>query len=100
MLLSARVLTVEEFFRLGTFTPASVQRDYVWDSQHAEDLFNDIDRACTRPGEEPEHNSGPYIPVLEESDEEEAEPVEGHPAWQVADDIPPGYHLGEVMLRR
>jgi hypothetical protein len=100
MLLSARVLTVEDFFRLGTFTPASVQRDYVWESQNAEDLFNDIDRACTPPGEEPEDSSGPYIAVLAESDEEEGEPMEAAPAWQAGADIPPGYHLGEVMLRR
>src|SRR5215468_4824879 len=100
MLLSARVLTVEDFFCLGTFTPAGVQRDYVWDSQHAEDLFNDIDRACTPSGEEPEDNSGPYIAVLAEGDEEEGELAEGPPAWQASDDVPPGYHLGEVMLRR
>ena len=100
MLLSARVLTVEDFFRLGTFTAASVQRDYVWDSQHAQDLFNDIDRACANPGEEPEGDGGPYIPVLEGGDEEEGEPAEGLPAWQAGSDIAPGYHLGEVMLCR
>jgi hypothetical protein len=100
MLLSARVLSVEDFFRLGTFTPASVQRDYVWDSHHAEDLFNDIDRACAGPGEEPEDNSEPHISVLGESDVEEGEPVGESSVWQGGDDVPPGYHLGEMMLRR
>jgi hypothetical protein len=100
MLLSARVLTVEDFFRLGTFTPAGVQRDYVWDSQHAEDLFNDIDRVCTPSGEEVEHNSGPYVAVLAECSEEEGELGEALPVREGSDDTPPGYHLGEVMLRR
>jgi hypothetical protein len=80
--------------------PASVQRDYVWDSQHAADLFNDIDRACTPPGEEPEDTGGPYFAVLADGEEEEGDLVEAPPAWQAGDDIPPGYHLGEVMLRR
>ncbi len=102
MLLSARVLTVEDFFCLGTFTPASVQRDYVWDAQQAEDLFNDIDRACLRQADEPEDRSELYISVLDEDGEDEAVGSEAaSSAGQAGDEIiTPGYHLGEVVLRR
>jgi Protein of unknown function DUF262/Protein of unknown function (DUF1524) len=101
MLLSARVLTIEDFFRLGTFVPATVQRDYVWDSQHAEDLFNDIDRACSRSGGEPSHGAGLHIAVLNETGDEEAVDDAPVPVPSPEDEeIVPGYHLGEIMLFR
>ena len=66
MLLSARVLPVEQFFRLGTFTAASVQRDYVWDAQQSVDLLTDIERACVAHSPEPEKDGGPVISVAGE----------------------------------
>ena len=101
MLLSARVLTVEDFFRLGTFAPASVQRDYVWSGQHAEDLFNDIDRACLQLVDDPEEGGEPHIAVMEgDGDKDESEILPGAPAWLADGEVAPGYHLGEVTLRR
>jgi hypothetical protein len=40
----SRVLPIEQVFRLGGFTPASVQRDYQWRTVHCLTLLNDIDR--------------------------------------------------------
>ncbi len=99
MLLSARVLPVEQFFRLGTFTAASVQRDYVWGSRESEDLLADIERACAAHSPEPEQNGEPVISVAGEAGED------GENA-EVASLLPPcqedaaGYHLGPVVVRR
>jgi hypothetical protein len=102
MLLSARILSIEDFFKLGTFTAASVQRDYVWDAKHSEQLFNDIDRACSRQADEPGENSEAHVSVLREEGEDEvhdAEPATSD--WREhPEEITPGYHLGGVMLHR
>ncbi|MGO9866909.1 MAG: DUF262 domain-containing protein [Rhodomicrobium sp.] len=96
MLLSARVLTVEDFFRLGTFTAASVQRDYVWGAQQSEDLLNDIERAASMPDPEP-CGEAPISIAGETGDD-----CDG------ADDFVPlpaghedaaGYHLGSAVLQ-
>jgi Protein of unknown function DUF262/Protein of unknown function (DUF1524) len=102
MLLSARILSVEDFFQLGTFIAASVQRDYIWDARHSEQLFNDIDRACSR---QAEHADEPgrevHISVLREDVETEAPEAEAAASeWHAPDEFTPGYHLGEVMLHR
>ena len=102
MPLSAQILSVEGFLKLGTFTAASVQRDYVWDAKHSEQLFNDIDRACSQRADEPGESGEAHVSVLEEDAGTEVH--EGEPAatdWQAEDrELAPGYHLGEVMLHR
>ncbi len=100
MILSARVLSVEEFFQLGIFVPASVQRDYVWDAQQAEDLLNDIDRACLRQGDEADEDGEIHVSVIDDDGPGEG----GQPDTALSPDsdeeeITPGYHLGEVVLR-
>jgi hypothetical protein len=101
MPLSARVLPVEDFFRLGIFIPASVQRDYVWDCDQAEDLFNDIERACSRQADETEEPGQNYISVLgEDAAEEPGETGPPFPPWKPEREEILGYHLGEVVLRR
>ncbi|MGO9484085.1 MAG: DUF262 domain-containing protein [Rhodomicrobium sp.] len=99
MLLSARVLPVEQFFRLGAFTAASVQRDYVWDSQQSEDLFADIERACAAHSPEPEQDGEPVISIAGETLDEWESAGEAAllPAGQ---EDAPGYHLGSVVVRR
>ena len=99
MLLSARVLPVEQFFRLGIFTAASVQRDYVWDAQQSEDLLADVERACAAHSPEPEQDSGPVISVAGETGEE-AEGADGAAFPQAGQDDASGYHLGSVVVRR
>jgi hypothetical protein len=98
MLLSARVLPVEQFFRLGAFTAASVQRDYVWDAQQSVDLLTDIERACVAHSPEPEKDGGPVISVAagEDEDGESADEASLLPAVQ---DDASGYHLGSVVIR-
>lgn len=97
MLLSARVLPVEEFFRLGTFTAASIQRDYVWDSQQSEDLLADIERACAAYLPEPVQEDGAVISIA--GGIEDGESAEEAPFLPPAQEEP-GYHLGSVVLRR
>jgi Protein of unknown function DUF262/Protein of unknown function (DUF1524) len=98
MLLSARVLPVEQFFRLGTFTAASVQRDYVWDSQQSEELLTDIERACTACSPEPEHVGGPVISVAGDTSEE-AENHDETAHLPTGQEDAFGYHLGSVVVR-
>ncbi len=98
MLLSARVLSVEEFFRLGTFTAASVQRDYVWDAQQSEDLLADVERAASAYSSEPAQDSETRISVAGATAEDDDGADEPPPA-QAGQDSEPGYHLGSVVLR-
>ncbi|MGO9171636.1 MAG: DUF262 domain-containing HNH endonuclease family protein [Rhodomicrobium sp.] len=99
MLLTARVLSVEEFFRLGTFTAASVQRDYIWDSQQSEDLLADVERAATAHSAEPEQEGGVRISVAAGAVEDD-EGADEAAAPQTGQDDAPSYHLGSVVLRR
>ncbi len=99
MLLSARVLTVEQFFRLGTFTAASVQRDYVWDAKQSEELLADIERACAAHLPEPEQQSGPVISIASDTGEE-AEVADGGGILPAGQEDTAGYHLGAMVLRR
>ncbi len=98
MLLSARVLPVEQFFRLGIFTAASVQRDYVWDAQQSVDLLTDIERACVAHSPEPEKDGGPVISVAGEEGEDGESADEASLLPAVQDDAS-GYHLGSVVIR-
>ena len=81
MVLSARVLQVEEFFQLGGFTAASVQRDYVWDAQQSEDMLADIERACSAHSPEPDPGleAGPVISIATGEEEENGSPEENVP---------------------
>ncbi len=99
MLLSARVLSVEEFFQLGTFTVASIQRDYVWESQQSEDLLADVERACAAHSPEPEHKGEVRISVAR-GPEEDADGAGKHASLRAGREEVPGYHLGPVVLRR
>jgi hypothetical protein len=99
-MLSARVLSVEDFFKLGVFTPASVQRDYVWDAQQSEDLFSDIERACTRFADEPDGSEARVSVADEDNGEDDADQSTPPVAEPVEEDAAPGYHLGEIVLRR
>lgn len=45
--LSSRIMTVEDLFLAGLYTPAPVQRDYQWLASHCRDLLADVDRAFT-----------------------------------------------------
>jgi len=99
MLLSARVLPVEEFFRLGTFTAASVQRDYVWDSQQSEDLLDDIERACAACSPEPEPGGEARISIAGESAGDN-DSADGFAPLRGGQEDAPGYHLGSVVLQR
>ncbi len=99
MLLSARVLPVEEFFQLGTFTAASVQRDYVWESQQSEDLLDDIERACAAWPPEPEPGGEAPISIAAETGGDGDGADESTPLPTGQDDAP-GYHLGSVVLQR
>jgi len=101
MLLSARILCVRDFFQLGSFTAASVQRDYIWDATHTEQLFNDIDRACSRQAHEPEAGGEVYVSVLQDDAAGEAGDASASLAdWPCPEEITQGYHLGEIMLHR
>ena len=97
MLLSARVLPVEEFFQLGTFGAASVQRDYIWDTQESEDLLADVERACAAYYPEPEVAGGPRISVVAAAVEDEGR--DDPASAPTGKDGVPGYHLGPVVLR-
>ncbi len=100
-MLSARVLSIEEFFQLGLFKVASVQRDYVWDSVKSEQLFNDIDRASAKIAEDNDDISESRVSVADGSDEEDwperqtEDPSEDLPSRQ----LPGSYYLGGIMLR-
>ncbi len=100
MPISARVLSIEDFLKLGTFTPASVQRDYVWDGQQAEDLLNDLERACARQNEELEEDGKVYISVLDDDTDNGDGEAQPSCSSHAEEEITPGYHLGEVMIRR
>ena len=97
MLLSARVLPVEDFFQLGTFGAASVQRDYIWDTQESEDLLADVERACAAYYPEPEAAEGPRISVVAAAGEDEGR--DDPASAPTGRDGPSGYHLGSVVLR-
>ena len=99
MLLSARVLTVEQFFRLGIFTAANVQRDYVWDAKQSEELLADIERACAAHLPEPEQHSGPVISIAGDTGEE-ADAADGAWVLPAGQEDAAGYHLGAMVLRR
>jgi Protein of unknown function DUF262/Protein of unknown function (DUF1524) len=97
--LSARVLPVEEFFRLGCFIPACVQRDYVWDAEQSEDLFADIERACTAYAPEPERDGEPVISVADGTADEAEAAGEDTPVPAPPEEAA-GYHLGPMVLLR
>ncbi len=100
-MLSARVLSVEEFFRLGVFAPARVQRDYVWDAAQSEDLLNDVERACADVYRTSDENSEVRISIADDDHEEDdGEPEASAPLSEARHDAPPVYHLGGVVLRR
>ncbi|MGO9547623.1 MAG: DUF262 domain-containing protein [Rhodomicrobium sp.] len=99
MLLSARVLPVEEFFRLGRFTAASVQRDYIWESQQSEDLLDDVERACATYSPEPVPDGESRISVAGAAGEDREHAFEPLRTSAGRDDAP-GYHLGSMVLRR
>jgi hypothetical protein len=99
-MLSARVLSIEDFFKLGTFVPARVQRDYVWDAAQSEDLLNDIERACAdmpRP-----HDVGEIrISIADDDDEEDGWDSDADvESTESRQDAAPVYHLGGIILRR
>jgi hypothetical protein len=99
-MLSARVVSVEGFFQLGTFGPASIQRDYVWEDKHSKDLFNDIERASRTLFDEPEHEGEIRISIADDkTEEEQAEDTDATLLLEQApEDTLPGYHLGGVVL--
>ncbi len=99
MALSARVLPVEDFFRLGTFTAASVQRDYVWDSQQSEDLLDDIERACAAWSPEPAPGGEAPISIAGEA-LDDIDGVDGYTLLPAGQEEAPGYHLGSAVLER
>jgi hypothetical protein len=100
-MLSARVLPVEEFFKLGTFAPARVQRDYVWDAAHSEDLLNDVERAGADVFRTAEDNGEVRISIADDDhDEENGEPDSSTSLTEGGSDAPPVYHLGGIVLRR
>ena len=99
-MLSARVLSIEEFFLLGVFSPASVQRDYVWDAQQSDELFNDIARACARLGDAPEDEDQDRVSIADAEIEAEADEAAASNVEDSGDEVTPGYHLGGVVLRR
>src|SRR5208337_2790536 len=98
MLLSARVLPVEQFFRLGAFIAASVQRDYVWDSQQSEELLTDIERACAAYSPEPEQDGEPVISIAGDTGDE-AGNVDETARLPTGQEDSFGYHLGSVVVR-
>ncbi len=98
MLLSARVLPVEQFFRLGAFIAASVQRDYVWDSQQSEELLTDIERACAAYSPEPEQDGEPVISIAGDTGDE-AGNVDETARLPAGQEDSFGYHLGSVVVR-
>ena len=100
-MLSARVLPVEEFFKLGTFSPARVQRDYVWDAAQSEDLLNDVERASADVFRTAEENGEIRISIVDEDhDEDDGEPEPSAPFPEGGHDTAPVYHLGGIVLRR
>jgi hypothetical protein len=99
-MLSARVLPVEEFFRLGVFAPARVQRDYVWDEAQSEDLLNDVERACAEGFRTAEEGGAARISVADDDDCEDAADAEAGLLPETREDAAPAYHLGGVVLRR
>lgn len=99
--LSARVLSIEDFFKLGTFVPARVQRDYVWDASQSEDLLNDVERACARVLHGAEDDKEIRISIADDDGEEDlGDPDPSVPAAHGGAGGAPVYHLGGVVLRR
>ncbi len=99
MLMSARVLPVEDFFRLGTFTAASVQRDYVWDAKQSEDLLDDIERACAAWPPESADGGGAPISIAGEA-LDDSDGVDESTLLPAGQEEAPGYHLGSAVLKR
>jgi len=100
-MLSARVLSIEEFFRLGTFIPARVQRDYVWDASHSEDLLNDVERACANLIQTSEESGETRISIADDSHEDIADEPGASTSFPAdGREIAPAYHLGGMVLRR
>ncbi len=100
-MLSARVLSVEDFFRLGAFAPARVQRDYVWDAAQSEDLLNDVERACADVFRTADDGGEIRISIADDDhDEDGGEPDPFMPFSEAGQDAAPDYHLGGVVLRR
>jgi hypothetical protein len=99
-MLSARVLPVEEFFKLGTFSPARVQRDYVWDAAQSEDLLNDVERASADVFRTAEDNGEVRISIADDDhDEDDGKPDPSVPFSEGDHDAAPVYHLGGIVLR-
>jgi hypothetical protein len=100
-MLSAQVLSVENFFRLGAFAPARVQRDYVWDAAQSEDLLNDVERAGADVLRGAEESGEVRISIVDDDhDEDEGEPDSFAPVPEGGDRATPVYHLGGIVLRR
>ncbi len=100
-MLSARVLSIEEFFKLGAFAPARVQRDYVWDATQSEDLLNDVERACAGVFRASDESNEIRISIADDDfEEDDGEPEAPAPVSEARQDASPVYHLGGVVLRR
>ena len=78
--LVSKILSVEEFFRLGAFRPANVQRDFRWGWPQAEKLLTDIEVAAREAG----LLAGEDVP---ENDEDQTDPEDGadEPPLEIAD---------------
>ncbi len=110
--ISAEALTVEQLFRLGTFEPSRVQRDYQWTSKECAQLLQDIERALQQAGADPD----PLMPeaasawaeeaIAAEPDDYEnlapatAEPIRVLPRHPRRRTPPQIYYLGPMVLLR
>jgi hypothetical protein len=109
--ISAEALTVEQLFRLGTFEPSRVQRDYQWTSKECAQLLQDLERALQQAGADPDPASplagladGDVDPVSAATDDYEnkadAEPIRTPPRKTTRRAPPQSYYLGPMVLLR
>jgi hypothetical protein len=96
--MTARIVTVGELLSLGSFAPASVQRDFQWERSNSNYLLSDLDRSLgigtTEEAEADQHG---------DPGEDVDEPVAlSHPTEQRAAPLPPlsEYYLGTMVIRR
>lgn len=109
--ISAEALTVEQLFRLGTFEPSRVQRDYQWTGKECVQLLQDIARALRQVGADPDPvapspdpSEIPEDAALQTTDEYEnlasADPIRTQPRKAERRTPPQNYYLGPMVLLR
>ena len=97
--LGARIVSVEELFRMGVFVPAAVQRDFQWEHANITSLLSDLDRAFgVGSTEEAEANAGGINE--EETEDEHMDRLNTSVGSQNPAALTPDYYLGAMVIRR